>query len=876
MDTSTEQKPFELRYVNMPALSGVQNSCLSEIAVKVTDFLKKSKVMKMSTVFERKQEDPLLYCSEYLDQSVRSMCAKWKLPLPTLGTGWTVTIQVTPQTLPPQLVEIFLQVSDLRPPISGSERRGRSRSRQGDGDRKRRRGRERSPDDPKDYGAKETEETKGAKPISGGMKTSSATPVGQEQRPLPDILDGEQVAATLLCHVAKIGKSEDPHASPLSERIMASVGPFEPQERRTGVADQPEINVVVSNTLEWTQKPSELSDAQRSDIEEQAPVQKVSESLDHLEEVLREVMKKPVPYGSGHGKRLKAFPLVVQTKNFQLGRFVGSGDHVAYMVRFGSHDFCYSCFSQIHQDYPPAVCPTCGVSGVPPVQAPSDIEGTMPPEVSVLRRYVPRPQDVLDKIDRCSVEGVVGLQHSRFLRMLFVDGFEGPDGSKECFLLWDERWHLQDGCDFALFNAMVVGTFLGKPIFGSPISGPHSALIRRPKPHDDVRVSDLFAGLGGWEYAVDLLSPFNGLKVLRSDIVSVEIDPLCGKVLAHNSQRAVVLPHTDLSDIGDGGAVILGDVCDPDWYGLSIFHPFTDVVWSAPCQPWSLAGNALGFSSDLGLLLAHTIGILHLFRPLRAFGENVAGLHVHPQWTRVRQLLNSLPHQMRIQVTELRFLCPMSRKRLFITHLLHEKPVVAPHVDLKPRHWLDTGCGFLSDQLLKDDLPTDFQIDQLSNRDLLPLFERAKAVAENEENGNPILLRRVAPLLPTLVASYRHQCELPFKSLREKGLLTWLATESSGTYGPRFLDTSEAQRLMGLPFAMLLPEEPGQAMHLLGNSVAPIQGAVILEAFRNVVLHRLYRQPPLSPWHLLSLDHCCQSVGNKRLCLVARFFLRMR
>ena len=863
MDASTERKSFELRYVSMPALSGEQNSYLSEIAVKITDFLKKSKVTKMSTVFERKHEDPLLYCTEYLDQSVRNMCAKWKLPLPTLEKGWTVTIQVTPQSLPPQLVEIngeeatvFFQVSDLRPP-SGTVHRGRSRSRHGEGDRKRRRRRERSPDDSKDHGAKEKEEMKGAKPIPDGTKTcSGATPVGHEQKPLPDTFDGEQVETTLLCPVAKIGMFENPQVhSAVSGKIVASFGPLESQKGTADVAVQPEIHDVVSNTLQWTQQPSELLDAQRSDIVEQVPTPKASESLDHLEEVLRVVMRQPVPYGSGHGKRLKAFPLIVQTKNFQLGRLIGSGDHIAYMVRFGSHDFCYSCFSQIHQDFPPAVCPTCGVSGVPPVHVPSDIEGTMPPEACVLRRYVPRPQDVMNTVDRCSVEGVVGLQHSRFLRMLFVDGFLGPDGSKECFLLWDENWNLQEGSDFALFNAMVVGVLLGKPIFGSPLSGSHSALIRRPKPHDDVRILDLFAGLGGWEFAIDLLSPFSRSKVSRSDIVSVEIDPLCVKVLAHNSQRAVVPPQADLSNIGDGGAVILGDVCDPDWYGLSIFHPFTDVLWSAPCQPWSLAGHALGFSSDLGLLLAHTIGILHLFKPLRAFGENVAGLHQHPQWTRVRQLMNSLPHQMRIQVTDLKFLSPMSRKRLFITHLLHETPVVAPHVDLKPRHWLDTGCGFLDDQLLKDDLPTNLQIDQLSNRDLLPLFERAKAITENEENGNPILLRRIAgPLLPTLVASYRRQCELPLQSLREKGLLTWLVTESLGTYGPRFLDASEAQRLMGFPFGMLLPEEPGQAMYLLGNSVAPIQGAVILfrtlgcknlEAFRNVVLHRLYRQPPL-------------------------------
>ena len=638
---------------------------------------------------------------------------------------------------------------------------------------------------------------------------------------------------------------------PLMDTGVVSVTSF-PQEHVAQIRTAD----VISDTLQWSQRPEVNLEVNNLAMDENAPSEtKVTESFDHLEEVLREVMKKPVPYGSGRGKRLKAFPLVVQTEDFQLGRLVGSGDHVAYMVRFGSRDFCYSCFTQFQMDHPPNVCPTCGASGVPPVQTPSD-EGTMEPELRVLRKYVPRPQDVLKKVGRCSVEGVVGTQHSRFVRIVFVEGFLGPKESSECFLLWDENWPLQEGCEFALFNGLVVGVFLGKPIFGSPITGSQSAMIRRPKPHDDIRVLDLFAGLGGWEYAIDLLSPSQWTNFSRSDVVSVEIDPLCVKVLAHNSQRAVVLPSTDLSIIGDGGVVVQGDVCDPDWFRLSLFHPFTDVFWSAPCQPWSLAGNALGFSSDMGLLLAHTIGILHLFKPLRAFGENVAGLHLHPQWVSVRKLLNSLSHHLRIQVTDLKFLSPMSRKRLFISHLLHEKPVVAPHVDLKPRHWLDTGCGFLNDQLLKDDLPTESQVAQLSNLDLLPLFERAKAAKENLENGDLVLFRRVAgPLLPTLVASYRYQCELPSKNLREKGLLTWLVSEARDAYKPRFLDTSEAQRLLGFPFTMFLPEEPGQAMHLLGNSVAPVQGAVILfrafgcrdlEALRTTVLHRLYRQPPLS------------------------------
>ena len=437
-----------------------------------------------------------------------------------------------------------------------------------------------------------------------------------------------------------------------------------------------------------------------------------------------------------------------------------------------------------------------------------------------------------------------------------VQDFCGPNGTSECFLMWNCDWFLPQQCNCALFNAQVVGVFLGQPIFGPPSCGSQSALVRRPDPLDDVRVLDLFAGLGGWEYARDLLSPFiDKMATPMCDTVSVEIDPLCAKVLAANAQRIVLTPDDVTDHVSHEGVVVQGDVRDPSWFGLSVFMPFTDVLWSAPCQPWSLAGNALGFSSDLGLLLAHAIGILVLFKPLRAVGENVAGLHSHPQWERVRHLLHLLPHHVRIQATDLKFLSPMCRKRLFITHQLVVRPEVAPHVDLKPRHWIETGCGFLPRHFLEINVPSEEQLAKFSCCELLPPLERAKAFKERISEGSQVVLRRLAgPLLPTLVASYRNQCELPLENLKAKGLLTWLVSEDRSRFAPRFLDVAEAQRLMGFPFSLILPEEVSDAMHLLGNAVSPIQGAIVLsrvlgcynlEDLRSAVLHRLYRQPPV-------------------------------
>ena len=87
--------------------------------------------------------------------------------------------------------------------------------------------------------------------------------------------------------------------------------------------------------------------------------------------------------------------------------------------------------------------------------------------------------------------------------------------------------------------------------------------------------------------------------------------------------------------------------------------------------------------------------------------------------------LGLLPHHVRIQATDLKFLSPMCRKRLFITHPLNERPEVAPHVDLKPRHWIETGCGFLPRHFLETNAPSEEQPTKFSSSELLPPSERA-------------------------------------------------------------------------------------------------------------------------------------------------------
>ena len=79
--------------------------------------------------------------------------------------------------------------------------------------------------------------------------------------------------------------------------------------------------------------------------------------------------------------------------------------------------------------------------------------------------------------------------------------------------------------------------------------------------------------------------------------------------------------------------------------------------------------------------------------------------------------------------------------------------------------------------------------------------------------------------LPTLVASYRYQCELHQDHLLARGLYTWLLDSS---LGPRYIDAFEAAWILGFGPSLRLPASPQVAMNCVGNCVAPVQVLQIL------------------------------------------------
>ena len=141
-------------------------------------------------------------------------------------------------------------------------------------------------------------------------------------------------------------------------------------------------------------------------------------------------------------------------------------------------------------------------------------------------------------------------------------------------------------------------------------------------------------------------------------------------------------------------------------------------------------------------------------------------------------------------------------------------------MNLRPKSWFHVGCGTLPEFLEEQTTLTPRQAQKLSERSLLPKSQRIVAFQEGIPDGPLVLkMRQASDILPTLVASYRRQCDLPATNLSAKGVLTWLV--------------------------------PG----MLGNAVAPLQVAPLLYALWNChdgdfltrfMKFRLYGGIPLS------------------------------
>ena len=281
-------------------------------------------------------------------------------------------------------------------------------------------------------------------------------------------------------------------------------------------------------------------------------------------------------------------------------------------------------------------------------------------------------------------------------------------------------------------------------------------------------------------------------------MVAVEADEGKARLLASVLEAPCVKPDKLRPHHLEGSVVIHGDVRDCAWFHVSLVLPPCLVLWSAPCVSWSLGGLWRGLSADEGVLLLESVGLCALFRPKVNVGENVFGLVNHDDWPLVQAFAKSLfGTEFLVSKAYLQNLVPMARSRVFLLQGVDQAELPRFRVSLGEAAWMLNE----TDQELFCTL-TDRESELLSSRAFLPDSLKLKAPGYLPPQNVLELRIPTGDFFPTLVASYRYQCELNQDHIQARGLFTWLL---NSCFGPRFIDAFEAAWIMGFGSGLKLP-----------------------------------------------------------------------
>lgn len=173
-----------------------------------------------------------------------------------------------------------------------------------------------------------------------------------------------------------------------------------------------------------------------------------------------------------------------------------------------------------------------------------------------------------------------------------------------------------------------------------------------------MRHLELFAGIGGFRRAMDLLTQDH---IMNFHCVGYsEIDPKAVKTYCANYH-----PEED-------GEVALGDIVEftSDVNNIINLPDFDLVTGGFPCQTFSMMGRQAGFNEDRGLMFFHIIDILRERRPRYVLLENVKNLKNHDKgrtYTRIREELEALGYSVFTDIfNTAKFHLPQTRNRLLI------------------------------------------------------------------------------------------------------------------------------------------------------------------------------------------------------------------
>ncbi len=371
--------------------------------------------------------------------------------------------------------------------------------------------------------------------------------------------------------------------------------------------------------------------------------------------------------------------------------------------------------------------------------------------------------------------------------------------------------------NWTLLLKQVAGSGLGKLKITPPDAPLEVTKKSNKKCSLEFRFIDLFAGVGGFRLA---LSEAGGKCVFSSEINE--------KARETYFQNYGHWPFGDLTRFS-------GDHSDRD---IPTFIPEHDIIAAGfPCQPFSQAGQKLGFDDARGTLFFDILKIARARRPRVLFLENVKGLRGHKRGHTFRVIckaLKEIGYKVYSKVISARdFGVPQNRQRIFIVAFREPIEFAFPEPD-------GTAESLCIGDILEPKPDPKFTISERM------WTGHQKRKQRHKENGNGFgysLFQRSDNYVNTISARY-------WKDGSE--ILIHQPRKST----PRVLTPRECARLQGFPDEFVLHKSSRANYQQFGNSVAvPVIRAITAQIVEALGKNRLVTggptdaEDPLEPVH---------------------------
>eukprot|EP00435_Cladocopium_sp_Y103_P033234 s2908_g8.t1 len=304
----------------------------------------------------------------------------------------------------------------------------------------------------------------------------------------------------------------------------------------------------------------------------------------------------------------------------------------------------------------------------------------------------------------------------------------------------------------------------------------HSQVLLLEDQPGPVRFLEMFSGgHGGWGFACRFIRQFTQVP---SQIIALEYDQA---TIAHYAiHHGAVLVSGD-SPLPKGliesglNVAIHADVTARAWVPqVAAWRPDIAVI-SAPCGPWSKAGQESGFFSPCGLLFSEAIAQLRWIRPKVILIENVPGFMTHAHSQLILKQLQAAGYRIRWSraIDASAWTCVSRNRWLCMATLLHDPIVQFERFDMWPASTQHTPQEMDTILHLPDHVLSKLHVTEdirkvSSKAEYLPLGQRNMIMPD----ANAVWKSRCytsEQTLPTFMASYGSQHAIAHEHLRKKG-----------------------------------------------------------------------------------------------------------